>query len=179
MKHRFCIPLFGLLMFVWSVSDGAASEKRLDRRVAKLLGGEKGVKVITTADKVEAYRIKPEYGAGDDVKKIAGFPLISGPHKVDAGHARVLRRVLFNSKTYMFDVAKACEFEPGIVIRFSGKSGMIDVVFCFSCEELKTELDGKRVGYEDFDRARGILVPVMKQIFPKDAEIQELTLSGK
>ena len=46
-------------------------------------------------------------------------------------------------------------------------SEAVDVLLCFSCDELETFRGGKRAGHEDFDPRRADLVKVAKR--PRDA----------
>ena len=50
----------------------------------------------------------------------------------------------------------------------------VDVLLCFSCDELEVFIDGRKVGHEDFDSRRADLVRVAKRTFPDDAAIQKL-----
>jgi len=50
----------------------------------------------------------------------------------------------------------------------------VDVLICFSCDELEIYTNGKRAGHEDFDPQRSNLLRVAKKLFPKDEKIQAL-----
>ena len=50
----------------------------------------------------------------------------------------------------------------------------VDVLICFSCDELEIYTNGKQVGHEDFDPRRSDLLRVVKKLFPEDEAIQGL-----
>jgi hypothetical protein len=81
--------------------------------------------------------------------------------------------------TYLFELAKGCKFSPGVVLRFRDGKEHVDVLLCFSCDELRVltvDADGKVTHdrTEDFDPARPTLVELVKEAFPDDAVIQGL-----
>jgi hypothetical protein len=138
-------------------------------RVSGLVGGEASVETIRTATNVTAYRLDGRLGAKAD-KSMHGYPVLAGPVEVDAASRATLADVLLDDDTYLWDVAKACEFMPGVLIRYEG----LDVLLCFSCDELEVYVGNKQVGHEDFDPRRKDLVAVAKRLFPDDAAIGKL-----
>ncbi len=147
-------------------------------RVDTLLGGQ------TSADRIaglapgttrQAWRIHGFPGDGPtDVERIHGYEVVSGPVAVPDALATRLAAVLLDDDTYEWEMSKACEFMPGVAVRWTDATGTTDVLFCFSCEELGIWCDGARAGHEDFDSRRAELAAVMKLLFPDDAKIQEL-----
>ena len=100
--------------------------------------------------------------------------LARGPVPIDEASAHTLTDVLTDDDTYLWDIAKACEFMPGVALRY-GRDGMeVDVLLCFSCDELEVYRNGEKVGHEDFDPRRADLVRVAKRLFPDDEAIQGL-----
>ena len=97
-----------------------------------------------------------------------------GPVVVDAAVADELVSILKDADTYDWEMAKACEFVPGLAVRFIGRASTTDVLFCFQCDELMIFQDGTQVRGEDFVSARGRLIRFFKRVFPDDAEIQSL-----
>lgn len=159
-----------------SVASTSANDTDVDGRVLKLFGGVDGLSVLRNAEKVEAYRIKPQqFQDTGDTKTIAKYPVISGPHEVPAEQAILFKKRLQQARTYNFDIAKGCEFSPGIVLRYVGdRSTIMDVVFCFACGELKIYVGEQMIGGEDFDNVRAEFVAAMKKVFPDDQAIQKL-----
>jgi len=76
---------------------------------------------------------------------------------------------------------KACFPEPGVVLTFYKDNHFVDVYFCFQCNIMivnsvwdpkkSPELTGGQV---DFDFGRAKLLRIIKDVFPKDKEIQSL-----
>lgn len=150
-------------------------------QVLELFGGQPGWIPIAVRTRVEAFRIDPimkgesEPEEGEEKELLfAGYPILSGPINVDKKMADALALILADSDTYAWDVAKACEFEPGVGIRFVGVDSSTEILLCFSCDELQIVRDGKRVGHEDTDSARGHLIKIVQNIFPDDKIIQGL-----
>ena len=116
-------------------------------------------------------------GAG---KKIDGYKILAGPLDIEAKPLAALRTAVLDPANYDWDIATACEFQPGVAIRFNaraadGKPTHVDLVFCFVCGELETWQDGKRLEIKFFGNHRAPFNAAMKMIFPHDAEIQKLT----
>jgi hypothetical protein len=162
---------------------GLASDSApADGRLVKFLGGEAGFKLVSTTDKVEAYRVEaPITKPGQTVpgKKIDGYQILAGPIDLDTKPLAALRAAILDPGHYDWDIATACEFQPGVVIRFNGrnadgKAARVDLIFCFICGELETWQDGKRVDLKFFGNHRAPFVAAMRQLFPKDDEIQKL-----
>ena len=152
-----------LLLLACAACGGAPS-----RRVTDLLGGET---IERGARRVVAYRIDGMRGAGETA--MHGYPVLGGPVELDADAQRRLRDVLLSDATYLWDRAKACEFLPGVLVRYEDDA-TIDVLFCFSCDELEVYRDGKRCGREDFDPRRRDLVALVQRIFPDDEALRAL-----
>ena len=85
-----------------------------------------------------------------------------------------MSKLLIDPDTYLWNVAKSCEFMPGVVLRLADAKTQVDVLICFSCDELEIYTNGKRAGHEDFDPRRADLLHVAKKLFPKDEKIQSL-----
>jgi len=174
--------VFGSLACLLAVitSQAAMAAEKIDKRVAKLFGGTEGLATVSGATKAEAFRVG-EYskdrkeGKKKDGKESVGGYLVKGKaHKVDKDQLAKFTKVFKNPETYRFDVAKACIFGPGVIVRFTKGDSRVEVLLCFSCKELAIYVDGKETGFEDFDGAKTELVALVKEIFPDDKEIQSL-----
>lgn len=145
-------------------------------RVKDVYGGEVNWAAVETPEKVTAYRvIRPgilKYVHAPET--IGGFEITDGPFEVDAVTVAELRTILADDSIYDFERAKGCEFDPGVALRFAKAGAVVDVLFCFSCDELAAYDGTKRVGGEDFDRARPRLLAIVKRLFPKDEKLQGL-----
>jgi hypothetical protein len=151
--------------------------KDTDPQVASLYGGEATFEAIKSAKSIEAVRIdakKHDEKLANSETAILGYPITSEPVKLTPEQIKTLAAILADPGTYRFDRAKGCEFLPGVALRTTAGKQPVVILICFGCDELGIYLGGKRVGHEDFDDARGKLVALAKQIFPKDEEIQKL-----
>ena len=155
---------------------GCGGSGAVDARVVKLFGGQANIDAMQAADRAELYRIELRQpgGASEGSPLIAGYPMISGPHRIDERTQTEIVGLLLDSATYDFQMAKSYEFVPGVVVRFDLPGKSLDVVICFSCDELQIQVNGQRVGHEDFDNARGRLLAAVKRLLPEDAAIQKL-----
>jgi hypothetical protein len=159
----------------------ACSARGPTPRVVALLGGADSVRMLTApaaGASLEAWRVAAEPGprgaAPPAGPQLHGHAIVAGPVALDAASAAALADVLTSDATYLWEVAKACEFLPGVVVRWREGATTLDVLVCFSCDELEVVRDGARVGREDFDPRRADLVRVAKRLFPADAQLQAL-----
>ena len=148
-------------------------------KVEALVGGDEAYALVSDLSKAttcEAYRIDGyAHGAKEDKpKQLQGYPIISGPTPIDDASKAALSKVITDPNTYLWDVAKSCEFLPGVALRSADAKVQVDVLICFSCDELEIYTNGKRAGHEDFDPQRSNLLRVTKKLFPKDEKIQAL-----
>jgi hypothetical protein len=170
---------FAILAVLGAAAFASCAEDGLDRRVVKELGGKEVAHTLATAPRVLAYRVKPDPVKADAPEAktaVAGYPVIGGAVALDAETSKNLRAVLLDPGAYEFGVAKACEFVPGVGVRFVGEERTIDVVFCFECDVLSIRALGSErwQGGGSFDPGRARFVAVMKQVFADDKTIQEL-----
>jgi hypothetical protein len=169
------IRTLALLALCLLFSSGCADT---DARVAALYGGQPTLDALKTATSVEAVRID---GKSYDPAKfadgkagIAGYKITSEPVELSADQIKALVAILANPGTYSFDIAKGCEFLPGVALRTTAGKQEVIILLCYGCNELEIYVGGKKVGYEDTDNARGTLAALAKELFPKDEEIQSL-----
>jgi hypothetical protein len=156
-------------------------------RVKNFLG-DKAVDVLSAADRVEVYRIQgfrpdPQKKPDDKAEKIGGYMVLAKGKEQGKEFAGRLREVLFNDKTYLFDVAKLCIFDPGVAFRMRKGEVTVEVLLCFSCDEVLvlTSEGGKvaRRSHEDVDPMRAVLVKLAKEALPDDKDIQALKEKGR
>ncbi len=136
--------------------------------------GEDRVQRLTSAETAAAWRVDGGFDAPRDGRALmSGFPVLGeGPALTPAQRARLLGLVQ-DADSYLFDVAKACIFSPGVAVRFDGPAGPLDVLLCFSCDEWAFALptaDGERESWvvEDCDPARAELRAMARAWFPDD-----------
>jgi len=147
-------------------------------RSTGLLGGPGAVALIAEpgrATTLEAYRIDGSFGRPpSDGPKIGEYPILAGPVALDDATRAELASILTDDGTYLWDLAKACEFMPGVALRFADATTRVDVLLCFSCDELQVWKDGEYVDGEDFDDRRPDLARIVRRLFPGDAALQKL-----
>ncbi len=106
-------------------------------------------------------------------EKIDDFPITSVGPELTAGQIETLRGLIFDEANWQFDIAKACEFMPGVDYRFIRGDEHVDVLLCFSCDEWGFLHNG-RTRIEDNDRARRVLLRLARESFPEDAALRDL-----
>jgi hypothetical protein len=166
-------------VFALALAASACSSSEPTARVSALLGGAESVSVLrdgTAAVRREAFRLD---GAGrrdgaSDGFRIHGWPVLAGPADVDPATAASLAGVLLADGTYEWDMSKACEFMPGLAIRQTRGTHTVDVLVCFSCDEVGFWTNGARSGVEDMDSRRADLVAIARKLFPGDAKFRAL-----
>jgi hypothetical protein len=138
------------------------------------LGGITNAAIIAAPSSVKAWRtigsMEPDTGSYSNYFQKFGQAVL-----VSTNLAKRLSKVLLAEKSYFRsdDIKKACAPTPGVVLTFSNGKDEVNVFFCFECNILVVQ--GMR---NDFDPSRAKLLRIMKQIFPKDAQIQSLKRSG-
>ncbi len=105
--------------------------------------------------------------------EIGGYEILAQAKDQDKAFAGKLATILFDEKTYNFEVAKGCEFDPGVAFRVWKDKASAIVLLCFACDELEIQQDKHR-GHEDFDAKRGELLKLAKLALPDDKDIQAL-----
>ena len=117
-------------------------------RVVDVYGGAANWAAIEAPDRVQAFRIiRPgilTYIRAQET--IDGFEIMNGPVDVAAATAKELATILADDSIYDFERAKGCEFEPGVAVRVAKGPTTLDILLCFSCDELAAYEAGKRVG---------------------------------
>lgn len=139
--------------------------------------GEPAATVLETADRVEVMRIAPQRDKTPDDKTVLGYPVRATGAEQGKEFAASLRDVLLNDASYEWEIAKLCEFEPGVAFRvWSGKKSIL-VLLCFQCDAVgiaSDETNEKTLHVRDDDPARPALLKLAKQSLPNDKEIQGL-----
>lgn len=148
----------GLLAISCASSTGSIHS---DRQVSDYFGAET-MDVVLNSDSIEVFRLEP--GTMDTNEK-APTPAIEWQ--------RELSGLLGRSSSYLWEIEKPCEPMPGVLARFHKGVRRVDAIFCFECKMLSMAPSGGD-RWEDFDPINGVLVRLMKQVFPEDKAIQEL-----
>jgi hypothetical protein len=175
------MPIWSFLLsclFASALVSAEPDDATPNPQVADFLGPA-AVRIIAGATKVEAFRVDPRHGKVDpNARVIDGYPIIA-----DAGERPdalpTLRANLFDAATYDFDSAKKCGFMPGVAFRVWKEQEHVDVLICYSCNELSVisyDTAGAiaKRSQEDCDHARPSLLRLAKAAFPGDVQFQSL-----
>ncbi len=141
------------------------------RVIEEVFGGSANYDIVKNSTSVTTCRmkVKPETLENNEYSyDLRPFTLVS------ESQANQLRRILESPDAYEFDIAKGCIPRYGVKTRFEMPAGIVDVDFCFECGILTICRDGKSVGGGVFDPSKPLLVELVKQWFPEDAEIRSL-----
>ena len=101
------------------------------------------------------------------------------PVAVASVDAEEMQRLLLQRSSYVWESAKACAPDYGMVFTFRRAGATVRVALCFECEMLGV-FDGARSDAQginaegDFDPITVPLAAIAKHTFPNDPEIQRL-----
>ena len=142
--------------------------------------GRGGVRTLIAelhkAKTCEVYRVDDSYPGENRLnkgKKVHGFFVLSEVYPMKDDGIKALSKILLKPNTYFeYAVPIDCAFRPGIAFRFTNGKIEVDLLVCFSCNELRYYLDGNSVG-ESYFKSPEILA-LTKKLFPDDKKIQSL-----
>jgi hypothetical protein len=144
-----------------------------------IVGGQGALHLVNNLKNIEsceAYRIDDSYPGESEVvfdKKIHGYGVISDPVNLDLPDRVLLSQALVDSKTYFhYSEPIDCLFRPGVAFRFSDASNELNLLICFSCNELEYFSSGEKVGGSYFRSVK--IKELAKKLFPDDPSIQSL-----
>ncbi len=172
--HRTSICFHPLAAMILLLSTGCAIGGESPR--VRDFVGERAVNVLHGADRVEVFRVAAPWKKGKEGPMLGKYPLISTGKEQGKEFGTKLAQIVLDDSTYEWNIAKACEFDPGVAYRvWSGKESIL-VLICFHCDEIGIIADESdvKIRIHDFDRGRPALVRLARQVFPEDKEIQGL-----
>ena len=117
---------------------------------------------------------------------IGGYPVYAVGRPLNASFARRLTAVLLDDATYTEEsppfsdfVQKGCMFDPGVGYRIWSGPRVVDVVFCFLCDQVVlSPVPKPRKGspwmYGDVDNAHSALVTLAKEALPDVPAVQAI-----
>jgi hypothetical protein len=124
----------------------------------------------------DAYRVDDSYPGErkiQDGEELHGYAIISDAVTLPFKSRKELSSILEDSDTYFrHSIPIDCLFRPGVAFRFNDKKTRVDLLICFTCNELRYYLDGKVVGQSYFKSQK--LRALVKKLFPDDQKIQSL-----
>jgi hypothetical protein len=197
MRTRFFALVVALACGATACSPRGAASDGPTAPVRGLLSN-RGVAILSNSTKVEVYRIEsplaaarpPRPASGPATRatstattrpdEIAGYTVLARGADQGPDFGRRLAAVFLDARTYSFDSAKGCMFDPGVVFRVYRDAEWLDLVLCYTCAEFRIVVpqpDGTthRAG-EDFDHAKPVLMRLAKDALPSDSAIQGLGL---
>ena len=124
----------------------------------------------------EVYKVDDSYPNGHEIKSVEplhGYGMLSKPIALSKKNRKDLMRVLKDAKTYIaYEVPSDCLFRPGVAYRFNDGGKKVELLVCFSCNELRYYMDCHIIGESRFQPEE--LVDLTKKLFPGDKKIQSL-----
>ena len=166
MMRTLTLLLVGFLLVAFAVCESRESQ------LNEVFGSQEAIATVESADTVTAQRLveKSYHRAKSSEYETQGEPV-----ELNADQQARLKKLLLDAGSYDFGVAKGCEADYGVRLRFVDAAGkIVDVLLCFQCDILAVYRDDVDVGGEDFDRVSDELASLMKELFPDDAAIAEL-----
>jgi len=126
------------------------------------------VATTLTNGSCEAYEVTIPFSADQkegQSQSLHGYPIVSGPRRIDSTDQKALQLILQNKDTYLTNaVPHDCAFQPGVAFRFKDKS-VLDILVCFKCSELRYYLNGEMIWQTYFKPKE--LEGLVKKIFPQ------------
>ena len=170
--------VLAVLVSLAVLSPAVADAPKPSEKVKKRLG-EKAATLLDGATKVEVFRVGGELGAKPKGKTIASYSIIGTGKDQDEKFAAKLAGVILDEKTYEWEAAKGCIFNPGVAFRVWKGEESVVVVICFSCDQVRVapvDKDGKveKGVYANVDPGRAALLKLAKAALPDDKEIRQL-----
>jgi hypothetical protein len=144
--------------------------------------GERAARVLAAPDRVEAYRVSgvrgysPTSAPAERPAGMAGYPITATGRNQSKDFGARLGAVLLDDKTYEWNMAKGCMFDPGVAFRLWKGEESVVVLICFKCDEVGIAPDDSVKGLRIKDADPGILAlrRLAQEAFPDDVEIQQL-----
>ena len=131
---------------------------------------------LSKATICEANRVDDSYPNEQKLKNdgnLHGYTVISDAIPLSEKSRNELSRILKNANTYIrHSVPIDCLFRPGVAFRFTDGNTKVDLLVCFSCNELRYYMDCHIVGESYFQSKE--LLELTKKLFPDDKKIRSL-----
>lgn len=143
--------------------------------LVRLLGDAKAIEVVRNPDRVEVQRLTgEEVSHGVDEPSLADFPPKGDVVKVPPQIAAIISANLLNPELYTWGRLPNCVPHYGVRLTYFRGAERVDVLLCFECGSLETFWNQRSVTGQDFSHTYNLFGDAMKELFPKDAEIQAI-----
>ena len=148
------------------------------RRLRKVFS-DRGIAIVRSADRVEAYRIRDGQREGP-LGSIEGYPITAVGKGLDAATARQFVEPLLDGSRYFASLD--CFINPGVAYRLQAAEGSVSLVICYECDHIEVIVRdehgrlthrGGAFLYDPLGGPKG-LVRIAKEAFPDDGMIQKL-----
>lgn len=136
-----------------------------------LVGGVDVAWILWQPDKAEVTLLEEV----DFPTSLEAIPTTAGPVTLPAATKRELAARLLSRKTYKIDEwEKACHPIWGAKIRFVRDHELVEIYFCFSCQQLIFVNNGQIRRLQDFDPTAASFASLIATCFPGNEEWQQL-----
>ena len=135
----------------------------------EVFGGKGHMRTVASAPSISAHRLQ-----GGDGWYLANYSQTEDV-KLSFAQAAKLREILLSRWSYNYDGVKLCMPRFGVLFVFQGTAEEIKVALCFQCRQFGVfhgEQPLNKIG--EFDPCEPQLRALVKEVFPKDPEIQNL-----
>jgi hypothetical protein len=158
-----------LLAFACLAATAFAQAEK--KSIAEILGD----RMPTTAERTMISPTPPEQRLAG-VVYIGGYEVIGKTAAISKEQSAQLATLLKDSAGFPQGQPAKCGFRPGVVFRFGSGADAIDMLVCFSCDEIALVPYGKdAVATSGFSQSsRDVMLNLTKKLFPTDEAIQAL-----
>ena len=136
------------------------------------LDSEIGRKILAVTSSMNSqascvvYRLEDSYPSSEEAKKekyLHGYTILAGPIDLSIENRKALHSIIESRSTYVENAVPVdCSFLPGVAFCFDDKQNRVDLLVCFTCNELRYYLNGEIVWQSYFDS--GELINFVKRI---------------
>jgi hypothetical protein len=127
----------------------------------------------TTCEVLRVDDSYPGEGQEQNGNSLHGYEIISDFVVLNSASRKELSSIIEDHDTYLRNaIPMDCLFRPGVAFRFSDQQNQVDLLVCFSCNELRYYLNRRVVGQSYFKSQN--LRSLVQQLFPEDEKIQKL-----
>lgn len=145
--------------------------------VLEVFGSDEAIEVVRAAQEMSGYVLVPSPASNDEFGNVPldGFEITFGPVTPTPQTLEKLRAMLLDQQTYGERYIKLCTGEYFSRLQFRHDRNTVDLLFCFSCDEMLVFHNGKDIGTAYFDNIRPEMIRILKEIFPDHKEVQSLS----
>jgi hypothetical protein len=172
-KIAFAIPTVAVAAYFYSKTGVSRQEV-----VEKVFGSQQFLDSFVAAQQVTAQRLHLRQTNGLSPGLLSSYDR-GQTVSVSQSQAREIQHLFQQPSSFLWNIGKGCIVDYGVLFTFRSGDRTIQLALCFNCNWFGI-FDGpdgnaRKVNQQDnFDPIRKDLVAIIKELFPEDAEIQEL-----